>query len=177
MTESQARGLVGTLLTAFPRDARLVTDSTVSLYSSELSKLQSANAAVETVQQLIRHGDHFPTIAEFRSAYMSVAAREKDRVEASREARALPPGEETREFPQEVRDLMARWGGLPSDEDWPEGEEGQCNDCRREARLVEYGSLWVCRPCARKRTRVKGRVGVPAGLDVSERYFENEDAS
>lgn len=66
MTESQARGLVGTLLTAFPRDARLVTDSTVSLYSSELSKLQSANAAVETVQQLIRHGDHFPTIAEFR---------------------------------------------------------------------------------------------------------------
>lgn len=176
MTDSEARQLVAALMAAFPQQK--VEQPTFDLYAAELSKLQSLDAATEAVQSVIKSSEWFPPLATILAVYRPLANRRKEKELAESQRRELPPGQ-PQGLPQEVRDLMARWGGLPSDEDWPEGEEGRCRDCSREARLVEYGSLWVCRPCARKRTRVKRRVAVGAGLDVSERYFEpkEEDAA
>ncbi len=71
MKRSEAAHVMKILVAGFPREA--IEPETAALWIREFDSLESPVAAAEAAVTIVRSGDRFPTIREFRQAYRATA--------------------------------------------------------------------------------------------------------
>lgn len=79
MTPEQAGKALGILTAGFPRDA--LEPESAQLWIAEVALLTSPEVAIEAARLVVRSGDRFPTVKEFRQVYHAVNARHAEAIQ------------------------------------------------------------------------------------------------
>ncbi len=95
MTKEQAGHVLGVLNAGFPRDA--LEEPSALLWLSEVGMLSDYQVALETAHQIVREGDRFPLVKEFRWTYHAVNARHREATQK------LPEAARSTEVPEWVQ--------------------------------------------------------------------------
>lgn len=152
--DSEARAVVGALVSGFPQAK--IPRETVELFTAQIAKLQSFEAATKAVEGLLLSQAWFPALAVFREAYGIEAKRIHDSQPQLEEPK-LTNEERAAIVKEAQRWLLAR--EVPEEDltvTLPPGGSGVCDDCAKqhEQRYV-YGVFTLCAGCALPRMRVR----------------------
>lgn len=154
MTRAEAKALVGSLVAAYP--TANIEQATVELWTHQLSLLQSVEAGVQAVQEIIHSDEWFPSLARFRAVYGDKARRIAEDRKAS-----VPALEAPREgLPDSVQEWIAAFG-VAHDVSVELGPvvEGPCADCgKTDGQFRMVGERAFCDSHALSRLRVRGMV-------------------
>lgn len=84
MTKEQAGNVLAILNAGFPQTT--LEQASALLWIDEVSLLNSYDVGVETARVIVREGDRFPLVKEFRRTYHAVNARRREAIQKLPEA-------------------------------------------------------------------------------------------